>query len=250
MQYLRRTQRGFTLIELLVVVAILALLMSVLLPTLSRARQQGKAATCLANQRTLMQATFLYYQTHGDRLPSAGLTHGGQANDEERSWTHQMVADFGGQMDVLRCSSDTSRFWNTPVNPSESSENWRYRQSSYATNGYTAYAVADGVPVYNRMEIIPRPATTIFWVELVAEHVGASNYAAADHVHAESWWFGVPREVAREQVDLARHLDKANYAFLDGHAERLAFEETYQIDPQTGFPIEYWRNYYDPEIAR
>jgi prepilin-type N-terminal cleavage/methylation domain-containing protein len=51
---------GFTLIELLVVVAIIALLLSILLPSLAGAREQGKKAKCLANLKNLGSAMYQY----------------------------------------------------------------------------------------------------------------------------------------------------------------------------------------------
>ncbi len=63
--------RAFTLIELLVVVAIIALLMSILLPTLTRAREQARTAKCLANMRQVTQA---------------GLTYVGQEKDIVFTW--------------------------------------------------------------------------------------------------------------------------------------------------------------------
>ncbi len=53
-------RRAFTLIELLVVVAIIALLLSILLPSLSGAREQGKRAVCLSNLSSIGKALWQY----------------------------------------------------------------------------------------------------------------------------------------------------------------------------------------------
>src|SRR3954465_6006749 len=56
--------RGFTLIELLVVIAIIAILASLLLPVLARARDKGKEAKCTSNGRQLGMAAMLYDEDH------------------------------------------------------------------------------------------------------------------------------------------------------------------------------------------
>ena len=61
-----RRIRAFTLIELLVVVAIIALLIAILLPTLSRAKEQARIAVCLANQRSITQAAISYQMDKQD----------------------------------------------------------------------------------------------------------------------------------------------------------------------------------------
>jgi prepilin-type N-terminal cleavage/methylation domain-containing protein/prepilin-type processing-associated H-X9-DG protein len=61
--------RGFTLIELLVVVAIIALLISILLPSLQRAKRQARQLVCCTNLRSQGQAAYLYADDNGGRLP-------------------------------------------------------------------------------------------------------------------------------------------------------------------------------------
>jgi prepilin-type N-terminal cleavage/methylation domain-containing protein/prepilin-type processing-associated H-X9-DG protein len=70
----RRCRRGFTLVELLVVIGIIALLISILLPALSKARQQANLAKCLANMRTLSQAMILHANEHRGYMPLACAT--------------------------------------------------------------------------------------------------------------------------------------------------------------------------------
>ncbi|MCK4661153.1 MAG: prepilin-type N-terminal cleavage/methylation domain-containing protein [Phycisphaerae bacterium] len=59
---------GFTLVELLVVISIIALLISILLPSLSRARDQAKTVKCLAHERGLAQAGFVFTGDHNGRF--------------------------------------------------------------------------------------------------------------------------------------------------------------------------------------
>jgi len=64
-----RVLKSFTLIELLVVVAIIAVLVAILLPALSRAREAGRRALCGANLRTLTTAMLMYTDEFGGFFP-------------------------------------------------------------------------------------------------------------------------------------------------------------------------------------
>jgi prepilin-type N-terminal cleavage/methylation domain-containing protein/prepilin-type processing-associated H-X9-DG protein len=59
---------GFTLVELLVVIAVIALLMAILLPALTRAREQGKRAVCLQHLRQLMISWLMYADGNDDKI--------------------------------------------------------------------------------------------------------------------------------------------------------------------------------------
>lgn len=61
--------KGFTLVELLVVIGIIALLIGILLPTLSKARESANRAVCASNQRQIVLAILTYASEHKQRLP-------------------------------------------------------------------------------------------------------------------------------------------------------------------------------------
>ena len=58
-------EKGFTLVELLVVISIIALLVSILLPSLSKARESAKKAVCLSNLKNLHLGLYMYVDENG-----------------------------------------------------------------------------------------------------------------------------------------------------------------------------------------
>ena len=71
-RYLKRTPAGaFTLVELLVVISIISLLISILMPSLSRAREQAKGVHCLARLKDIGTSLATYENTNGGSLPPA-----------------------------------------------------------------------------------------------------------------------------------------------------------------------------------
>src|SRR4030042_1361110 len=87
---------GFTLIELLVVIAIIAVLRAILMPALSRVKEQGKRTTCLSNLRQLTLAWIMYADENDDRLVNGDTgEYGIHANETPwvpKDWQSGMTA--------------------------------------------------------------------------------------------------------------------------------------------------------------
>jgi len=65
----RCCRKAFTLLELLVVIAVIGVLLSVLMPSLSSARDASKLVSCVSNQRQVSVAILLYAGSNNGRLP-------------------------------------------------------------------------------------------------------------------------------------------------------------------------------------
>jgi prepilin-type N-terminal cleavage/methylation domain-containing protein/prepilin-type processing-associated H-X9-DG protein len=87
--------RGFTLVELLVVIGIIALLISILLPSLSKARRAANSLSCAANLRSIVQGMQIYATQYKGFYPG-GMTSGRFLFDDKLASNSAYSADVGG----------------------------------------------------------------------------------------------------------------------------------------------------------
>src|ERR1051325_1816627 len=95
----RRGRQGFTLIELLVVIAIIALLASMLLPALSKAKGKAQQVYCLNNMKQLSTGTHLYTGDNAEWFPPIQASMG----SFETSWRSYIFRYVGENPNVYDC---------------------------------------------------------------------------------------------------------------------------------------------------
>ena len=221
---------AFTLVELLVVIGVIALLIGILLPALSKARQAGNRTQCLSNVRSLALAQAAYAAELKGKLIAAGE---GSLN-VQGSWIGALEPYAGAAL-VRRCPSDESPHFDAPFTDLGAPV---LRMTSYAINNHVSPAHAPlGVTPVKRISQVPRSSSVIQFVELAE----TGNYAVADHVHVQEFHSPIaPQQTLNrinKQMPVGRHGGRLrqwdgvlNYGFLDGHAESLPLRDVY-VDP-------------------
>jgi prepilin-type N-terminal cleavage/methylation domain-containing protein len=271
---LRRS--GFTLIELLVVISIIAILASMLLPSLSKGKEQAHKATCLNNLRQLGISIRLYTDDNQFHFPGKWVTDFDASG--QRTVTKNTQFTLGGRdpstpclaevypaarvrplydymrpSDVYRCPRDRGQ----GILPEACSE--KQVPSNFATVGCSYHYNAGGLTTLSgggfRLTPIDRASGLAgkneSWVTepsryLIMHEPPARIYAT---LSAGPRWFqwhenNSRTEFTDPQLAPARFISPA--VFVDGHAATLNFSRSLQTDPL--FPYEATREWmwYEP----
>ncbi len=141
MNYKIKARSGFTLIELLVVISIIALLVSILMPALGRARKQARNVVCMANIKSWSSCIMMYLSDHDDAYWYDGPDLRSGTEQRQGFWMG-VLEDYYGENDEFRLCPTAS---NLTFNADEAAQNWKYGSTFEAW-------IADGHDRFNPNE--------------------------------------------------------------------------------------------------
>ena len=137
-------KRAFTLIELLVVVSIIALLATVLLPTLGRAKEIARRTSCAANLHGIGISLRMYIDQSGGCLPIAAQLPSASLIGDPR--IADLLAKNVTAPEVFRCPSDRGRSYFDATGTPQFKTYYESEGSSYEYNSIFGGLMEDTLP--------------------------------------------------------------------------------------------------------
>jgi prepilin-type N-terminal cleavage/methylation domain-containing protein/prepilin-type processing-associated H-X9-DG protein len=237
---------GFTVVELLVVIAIIAILATLVLPALHRAKARGRGTECMNNLRQFGLALQMYADDHDDSLPynmgSEGI-RATVAGEKYLNWVNDVMSweldsdntntalltigglgpYFSGVASVFRCPEDNV------VSDVQRGAGWSSRVRSISMNAMLGNAgefLADGVntnnPTYKqffKMSDVPDPSRIFAFVE---EHPDSINDGYFINRFNYYEWIDLPASY---------HNGGGYFTFTDGHSEIRYWRQASTMPP-------------------
>jgi prepilin-type N-terminal cleavage/methylation domain-containing protein len=230
--------RGFTLVELLIVIAIIAILASLLLPALSRARNQSLTAVCLNNQKQLSLAWLMYPLDHDGKIPPnfgygfepppQTWVYGFFDNDYVPNWTDNTNISYLKESLLGPYLNRSVGVWKCPADPSSSLFDGRRlpRVRSYSMNIFLNsedFGPDDPWRMPRKIDEIqnPSPSDTFVIIDEREDSITDAVFVVDMH-NSPPILADLPRS--------AHHVG-GTLSFADGHSVRRHW-----LDPRTVYP--------------
>ena len=239
-------RKAFTLIELLVVVSIIALLVSVLIPALSSAKQLATSTVCLTNQKGLVLAWRMYADDNEDKMVN-GNSHPNSWNnlsvetpwvgppmdedgdtvnstkfsttfaDRLRGLTEGALSPYtGAAAELYHCPGDNRTILGTRHGPEPRYQIYR----SYSVNMALSTDDRYGMVAITQMGDIRMPSASFVFVEEAYDGgAGASVGSGGTNFNDEYWNFDGPTTYYWWDPLAQFHHGATTFSFADGHAE-------------------------------
>ena len=210
------SRKNFTLIELLVVIAIIAILASMLMPALQKARDAGKMTNCKNNSRQIAQTILRYTDDFKGHLP--GFTSDGS----HQCWavTYLKYIGYADPRPEFNIRYTGAAKWkkefSCPFYPDSSVEG-RRKISCYLA---TCYLMSSAISPSNRAD------GGVAYTSAVKPRL-ISNYKQPSRIYmlleATAWCYFQLGGVQPSNF-ISGHTDKMNISFLDGHTEAVSYD--------------------------